>query len=104
MNVIISFKHMDSSEAIKNMIHEKSEKLTKYFGDEINVKWTCSVDKDIQFSEAEVTGIGGNHLFASASADNLYKTLDEVVQKLSRQARKKLTRESHKNSELEFED
>lgn len=104
MNIIISYKHMDSSEAINNVIHEKSQKLTKYFHKDLTLKWTCRVDGNVHFSEAELTGHGGNKLFASASSDNLYKTFDEVVQKLSRQARKKLTRENQKNSELKFEE
>lgn len=102
MNVIISYKHMDSSEAIDSTIKEKSEKLQKYFHKDITVRWVCSVNGNIQTSEAEVSGIGGAHLFASAEADNLYKTFDDVIQKLSRQARKKLTREHQKESELKF--
>lgn len=103
MNVIISYKHMNSSEAIQNTIHEKTEKLKKYFHKDVSVKWTCAVEGNVQFSEAEITGHGGAPLFASASSDNLYKTFDEVIQKISRQARKKLTREYQKISELHFE-
>lgn len=105
MNVTISYKQLDSSEAIDAKIREKTDKLEKYFdGQNINIKWTCSVDAGLFSSEAEVTGHRGPPLFASATEDNLYKTFDDVVQKISRQARKKLTRDNHKISEIQFVD
>lgn len=105
MKVTISYKQLESSEAIDAKIREKTEKIEKYFeGDNINVKWTCSVDAGQFSSEAEVTGHRGPPLFASATTDNLYKTFDDVIQKISRQARKKLTRDNHKVSGLQFVD
>lgn len=102
MNISISYKHMESSEAMDAKIREKTEKIAKYFEGTLNVKWICSIEAGIHTAEAEITGYRGAPIFASASSDNMYKNFDEVIQKISRQARKKLTRENKKGSELAF--
>lgn len=102
MNVIISYKHLDSSEAVNEVIEQKSQKLGKYFHKDITAHWVCSAEGGLQQAELEVSGIGGNNLFAKASAPSLYSALDEVIQKVSRQARKKLTRENKKPEGLSF--
>lgn len=102
MNISISYKQMESSESIDAKIREKTEKIAKFFDGNLNVKWICSIDAGIHTAEAEVTGHRGAPLFAKASSDNMYKNLDDVIQKISRQARKKLTRENQKGSELAF--
>lgn len=102
MNISISYKHMESSPAIDAKIREKSEKILKYFEGDINLKWVCSVDAGEHSAEVEVSGFRGAPIFAKASSDNMYKNFDEVIQKVSRQARKRLTKENKKGSELAF--
>lgn len=97
MNLTITFKHLEHTPALDAKIREKAEKLGKYLDSNMNVKWTCTVNGELQTSELEVTGHRGAPFFASSSADNLYKTFDDVVQKVSRQIRKKLTREGRKH-------
>lgn len=95
MNLMTTFKNFDSTEAIDEQIRKKAAKLEKYFlGSDIKIRWVCSKEGDLQRSDVEITGYAGDPIHASAESDDLYKTFDEVVQKISRQARKKLTKES----------
>lgn len=96
MNLTLTFKHIEHTPALDEKIREKAAKLEKYLDGNMNVKWTCTVKGELQTSEIEVTGHKGPPFFASSTADNLYKTLDDVVQKVSRQIRKKLTRDARK--------
>jgi putative sigma-54 modulation protein len=97
MNLTLTFKHIEHTPALDEKIREKAEKLEKYLESNMNVKWTCSVDGELQTSEVEITGHKGAPFFASSTSDNLYKTFDDVVQKVSRQIKKKSTREGRKH-------
>ena len=91
-----TFKNFEHTEALDEQIKKKAAKIEKYFTDsDVNIRWTCSQDGSIQRSDVEVTGYAGDPIHASAEADDLYKTFDEVVQKISRQARKRLTKENN---------
>ena len=87
MNVTISFKHLEHTPALDERIKEKSEKLDKFFGGNLDVKWVCWVDEGKQWAEIV---LHGPHFdcFARAGSDDLYKSLDLVVQKAERQVQK----------------
>lgn len=92
MNVTISFKHLEHTPALDQRIREKSEKLDKFFGGNLDVKWICWVDDQHQ-QWAEIV-LHGPHFdcFARASAETLYKALDAVMQKAERQVEKHKTK------------
>ena len=84
MNVNITFRHMDHTPALDQMIREKSEKFGKWFGDNSNIHWTCWMDGVDHCSEVTVNS-GNEKYFAKAHSDDLYKTFDLVVQKIQNQ-------------------
>ncbi len=84
MNVNITFRHMDHTPALDQMIREKSEKFEKWFGTTTNVHWTCWMDGALQCSEVSVNS-GHDRFFAKAHADDLYKTFDLIIQKIQNQ-------------------
>lgn len=94
MNLKTSFKHMNHSPALDQRIHEKSEKFEKYFQGNLKVEWFCWVHGDEHWAEVKIHGPKFN-FFAKAQADNMYKTLDLVVDKMERQIdkQKKMKRE-----------
>ncbi len=88
MNIKICFKHLEHTPALDERIREKSEKLQKFFGGQFDIHWTCWVDEK-QFHWAEARIVGQPHeCFAKASADNLYKAFDLVIDKVERQLEK----------------
>lgn len=88
MNVTITFKHLEHTPALDERIREKSTKLDKFFGGNLDVKWVCWVDEQgAQWAEIV---LHGPHFecFARASSDSLYKSLDQVMHKAERQVEK----------------
>jgi putative sigma-54 modulation protein len=84
MKLKISFKHLDHTPALDQRIKEKTEKLEKYFQGNTTVQWFCSVENNEHWAEIKVHGPKFD-FFAKACADNLYKSLDLVVDKIERQ-------------------
>lgn len=82
-----SFKKMRTSVAIRSYAKEKSEKLKKYFAGRINVDWNFGMEREMRNAHCHITG---NHIdfFAEAHADDLYASIEMVVDKIERQIRK----------------
>ncbi|MFZ8932468.1 MAG: ribosome hibernation-promoting factor, HPF/YfiA family [Bacteriovoracaceae bacterium] len=88
MKITISFKQLDHTPSLDDMIRKKSEKIAKYLNGKTEVKWTCFVKNQVHF--AEITLLGPDVYYnATASSDNLYKSLDLAVEKIEKQISKK---------------
>ena len=87
MKVTISFIHMEHTPALDERINEKSSKFEKYFEGDGRIKWTCYVQDKKHYSEVHLYGPHGQW-HATAAADNLYKSMDLVVEKLEKQVDK----------------
>ena len=99
MKLKITFKHLDHTPALDERIKEKSEKFEKYFQGNISVSWVCWVHEEKHWAEVKVHGPKFD-FFAKASADNMYKSLDLVVEKMERQIEKQkdqMRNKLHKN-------
>ncbi len=86
MNVSITFRHMDASEAIKKHAAAKLGKLQKFLRQPMTAKVTISVDKLKHVAEARISS-GGAHLEAKESSDDMYTSIDRMIDKLERQIR-----------------
>jgi putative sigma-54 modulation protein len=86
MNVSITFRHMDASEAIKKHASAKLEKLQRFLRQPMTAKVTISVDKLKHVAEARISS-GGAHLEAKESSDDMYVSIDRMIDKLDRQIR-----------------
>lgn len=87
MKLKISFKHLDHTPSLDTRIKEKSEKFEKYFQGSIDCQWFCYVQEGKHWAEVKVHGPKFDFV-AKASADNMYKSLDLVVEKMERQIEK----------------
>jgi len=95
MKVTISLLHLEHTESIDERIHEKSEKLAKYFNGHTDCKWTCWVKEGNHYAEIDISGPTFRY-HAKADSDSLYKTLDKVVHKMDRQLSKKRDKQKSK--------
>jgi putative sigma-54 modulation protein len=86
MNVSITFRHMDASEALKKHATAKLGKLQKFLRQPMTAKVTISVDKLKHVAEARISS-GGAHLEAKESSDDMYTSIDRMIEKLDRQIR-----------------
>lgn len=82
--VSISFKHLDSSEALKARTSEKFEALSNLLDQDATVEVTYWEYDKKKVAEANVRS-KGNHFFAKANSDDFYKTLDLLRTKIKTQ-------------------
>ena len=95
MKLKISFKHLDHTPALDQRIHEKSEKFEKYFQGNTSIHWFCWVENNKHWAEIKVHGPKFDFV-AKACADNMYKSLDLVVEKMERQIEKQKDQKRNK--------
>jgi putative sigma-54 modulation protein len=91
MKVTVTGKNFNVTDALRETIESKMEKLDKYFSKEAEAKITLSVEKERQIVEATIP-ISGSVLRAEEATIDMYNTVDKVVDKLSAQLRKHKTR------------
>lgn len=88
MKLKVSFKNLEHTPALDQKIQEKSERFSKYFNGNVSLGWVCWTGDQGHWAEIKMVG-PDFEFFAKASADNLYKCLDLVCNKLERQVEKK---------------
>ena len=86
MNISITFRHMDSSDAIKKYAETKLSKLQKFLRRPMTAKVTLSIDRLKHAAEARISS-GGEHLEAHERSDDMYASIDRIMAKLERQIR-----------------
>ncbi len=98
MNIDISGQHMDVSPALRSYVEDKINKLKSHYDKIGNCHVVLSIDKLQQKAEATVSYSGGKNLFANAENENMYAAIDDLIDKLDRQARKNSEKSnSHRN-------
>ena len=83
----ISFKHIDSSEALKEFIEKKSEALKKYFQGKISATWSLTAEKKNRIAHCHIVGNQMDY-FGEASTEDFKASVDLVLDKLETQIRK----------------
>lgn len=87
MQLNITGHHVDVTDSLKAYVAEKLERLEKHFDHVNNVHVILSVEKLRQKSEATVN-ISGASLFADSTNEDMYASIDSMVDKLDRQIKK----------------
>ncbi|TVS17144.1 MAG: ribosome-associated translation inhibitor RaiA [Gammaproteobacteria bacterium] len=84
MQINISGHHIDVTEAMRQYVLEKFEKLERHFEHITNIHVILEVEKNRQTAEARIH-IKGGELFADATSEDLYAAIDMLIDKLDRQ-------------------
>ncbi|MBI4412327.1 MAG: ribosome-associated translation inhibitor RaiA [Deltaproteobacteria bacterium] len=87
MNVTVTFRHLEATEAIKNHVEDKLEKFKKYLIRPIEAHVILSVEKFRH--QCEITLAARDfRAMAIEVSDDLYTSIDKAVHKLERQVKK----------------
>ncbi len=87
MNIHFNFKNFEPSEHLKNYARTRFDKLSKYGVGNAELQVNMSVEKHRQM--AEVTLIGDSlHMSAFEESQDMYSTIDMVLDKLKAQVKK----------------
>ena len=98
MRVSVIAKNTTVTPALKDMIEKKLSKVKRYFNPDVEAKATLSVQKNKQKVEV-IIPFSGILLRAEEATDDMYKSIDLVINKLERQIRKQRTKLTRKNHE-----
>lgn len=96
MNIKITGKELKATEAIKDYIERKMERLVKYFGEDFDVTATIKTEGNEQVAELHVA-VEGNTLRAVTAHRDLYASIDRDIDILEGQVRKMKTKKEKQN-------
>lgn len=101
MNIIIVSKRVEITNAIREKIEAKIEKLSKYINEDTDINVKIDVKKKNQKIEVTIHTKAGVIIRAEESQEDLYSAIDLVYDKLYKQLRKYKTQTLKKNKRNE---
>jgi putative sigma-54 modulation protein len=105
MKIIVTGRNIVVTDALRSTVEKKLGKLDKYFSKDVEIKVRLGVEKVRQIIEVTIP-FDGAILRAEEWSDDMYHSIDKVVDVLERQIRKhktKLQRRNHIGETIRFE-
>lgn len=87
MNIAITFRHMDSTEAVKGYATEKVAKIQKFLRQPLKGQVTLSCQQNRLHSVEVDIHAGHEHFHATETSEDMYASIDKVIDKIERQIR-----------------
>ena len=87
MQTILSGHHVEITDALRQYVNAKMERLERHFDNVTDIHVVLSVEKLRQKAEATLL-LSGSKLFADATDEDMYAAIDALVDKLDRQVKK----------------
>lgn len=91
MNVTVSGKNLEITDALRDNVMAKLEKFGKFFKEDTEAQATLSVQKNRQIIEITIP-INGSILRVEEATDDMYTSMDKALDKLNRQIQKHKTK------------
>jgi putative sigma-54 modulation protein len=100
VNIAITFRQMETTEAVKVYATEKVAKLQKFLKQPMKTQITISSQHQKHRAEADVNA-GGEHYHAHETSEDMYASIDKLIDKLERQIRavREVATANHKGAE-----
>jgi len=87
MQIDVTGHHVELTDALRNYVSEKFERLERHFDQVTDVHVILSVEKLRHTAEATIH-ISGGKLFADSTNEDMYAAIDSLTDKLDRQIKK----------------
>ena len=84
MQLNLSGHHLDITSSIRQHTSDKLTKIKHHFDNVMNVSMILEVQKDLQKAEATIH-VSGANLFAKAQSNDMYVSIDQLINKLDSQ-------------------
>ena len=84
MQLNLSGHHLDITTSIRQHTSDKLTKIKHHFDNVMNVNMILEVQKDLQKAEATIH-VSGADLFAKAQSNDMYVSIDKLINKLDSQ-------------------
>lgn len=98
MNIKITGKDLKATEAIKDYVEKKLERIDKYFDEDFDVNVTIRAEKNMQIAEMHVITRANTYRAVTEHKD-LYASIDKNIDILEGQIRKAKTKRDKMNKE-----
>jgi putative sigma-54 modulation protein len=99
MQIAVTFRHMETSEAARNYVAEKVERLQKYIENPQEVHVVLSAEKFRQTAEITIVS-DGMTLNSQGKDTDLYAAIDQMVDRMERQIRERKGKGRRKRTNL----
>jgi len=87
MRINVTFRHMETSEPVRNYVEDKLPKVKKYIDEPVDAQVVLSVEKIRHKAEVPLTAKGITIKATDETAD-MYAAIDGVLDKLERQLKR----------------
>jgi putative sigma-54 modulation protein len=87
MDIHITFRHMESTEALKSHVNEKLSKIERYLHKPVEIRVVLSVERFLQIAEFQVSAKQFSAHFEESSED-MYASIDKAIDKIEKAARR----------------
>ena len=107
MRVTVSGKNISVRPSIREYIEGKLDKFDKYFKSDVDIKVTLGVEKDRQTVEITMPLKHGVTFRAEETSEDMYSSIDMVMDKLTKQMRKhktKIEKRYHRHESIKVAD
>lgn len=84
MQITLSGHHVEITDALRDIVNNKLEKLERHYDQITSINVTLSVEKLRQKADASLH-IAGADLVANAEHEDMYTAIDQLIDKLDRQ-------------------
>jgi putative sigma-54 modulation protein len=88
MQFMVTFRHIDATDAIKEYAREKVERIKKYFPDPIHAHVVLSCERYQHMADVNIQLHNGLMLQGSEATEDMYSSIDLVMAKIERQCRR----------------
>lgn len=96
MQISISGHHLDITDALREYVNEKFERLERHFDHITSIQVILSPEPQTHKAESTVR-IAGGEVFATAEAGDMYAAIDMLTDKLDRQILKHKEKSVNRN-------
>ncbi len=87
MQLSVTFRHLEPSDALKNYVQERTSRLTKYIDRPLDSQVTLTVQKFRQMADV-VINADGIRIAGQETHEDMYAAIDLVMDKIERQVKK----------------
>jgi putative sigma-54 modulation protein len=85
MNISITFRHMEATDAVKGYATEKVAKMQRFLRHPLKSQVTLSCQQDRLHSVEVDIHAGHDHFHAHETSEDMYASIDKVTDKIERQ-------------------
>ena len=103
MNIKLVGKNIEVTDAIKEYIEKRLERLDKFSSDNTDITVTCSVEREEQIVEMQVNQ-NGEFFRVEEKNNDLYASIDLATDRIERQLRKEKEKKAKKNKDASIRD